>query len=64
MSVAAAIQPNDGKVQAIVSAENPGIALGGSSSSESRRPQGKRIKEFASRDHGFSLSVGSFSGGH
>jgi hypothetical protein len=63
MRVAAAIQPDDSKVQAIVGAENPGIALGGSSSSECRRPQGKGIKEFASRHHGFSLLlVGFFSG--
>ena len=52
--VAAPVQPNDGKIQAFVGTQDPGIASCGPGN-KSRRPYGKRIQEFASRHHCFSL---------
>ena len=57
MSVGAAIQPNHGKVEAIIGTENLAIALCRGSHGQPRRAHRKCIEKLTSCSHHFSLSL-------
>src|SRR6202030_2663537 len=55
VGVGAAVQPDDGEVQAIVRPQNLRVALGAGAKSQARCAQGSGVEKFASRDHNDSL---------
>jgi hypothetical protein len=61
VSVGAAVQTDDGKVESIIRSKNLAIALCRSSHGQSRRAHSKGIEKLASRNHHFLLEAAFYS---
>ena len=55
MSIAAAVETDDGEVEAVVGAQNLGVAFCGAADGEPGGPHCHGVQKFATSDHAFSV---------